>query len=171
MKLTSRLTTSRKIVLSAVALLSFAGIATAASSSFQESDWFFNRSVLTPSQSVLGALTLDETYTFDYATAGIGTTIFRPSARRTFITPVQDMPRAVPGWNSSTVSSTSFYVPTYESYHLPGGFSLDLDSVGSEDNIPVPLPEPSTWMGGLLALAAIGFTQRRRLRRLTANRA
>ncbi|MEY2518606.1 MAG: fibronectin-binding autotransporter adhesin, partial [Verrucomicrobiota bacterium] len=29
----------------------------------------------------------------------------------------------------------------------------------------VPIPEPATWIGGALALGAIGFTQRRRLRR------
>jgi hypothetical protein len=30
----------------------------------------------------------------------------------------------------------------------------------------IPLPEPSTWIGAALAVAAIGFTQRRRLRAL-----
>ncbi len=34
-----------------------------------------------------------------------------------------------------------------------------------------PVPEPSTWIGGTLALAAVGFTQRRRLRGLIACRA
>ena len=169
MKLTSRLVISRKIVFGALSLLSLAGVATAAPSNFQESDWFFSRSVLTPSQSMLGALTLDETYTFDYATAGIGTTIFRPSARRTFITPAEDMPQAVPAWNSSTVPSTSFYVPTYESYQLPGGFSAE-DST-TEELPPLPIPEPSTWIGALLALAAIGFTQRARLAGLIGRRA
>jgi fibronectin-binding autotransporter adhesin len=33
-----------------------------------------------------------------------------------------------------------------------------------------PIPEPSTWIGAALALAAIGFTQRRKLRRLIASR-
>ena len=170
MKLTSRLITSRKIVLSAITLLSLVGIAGAAPS-FKESDWFFlNRSVLTPSQSAKGALTLDETYTFDYATAGIGTTIFRPSTRRTFITPAEDLPQAVAGWNSSTVSSTSFYVPTYESYQLPGGFSVE-DST-TDDLPPLPIiPEPSTWIAAMLALVAIGFTQRARLGGLIGRRA
>jgi MYXO-CTERM domain-containing protein len=31
-----------------------------------------------------------------------------------------------------------------------------------------PVPEPSTWMGGALALAGLAFTQRRRLRKLIA---
>lgn len=35
----------------------------------------------------------------------------------------------------------------------------------------VPVPEPATWIGGALALAALGFTQRRRLRRSLTPRA
>ncbi len=31
-------------------------------------------------------------------------------------------------------------------------------------------PEPSTWMGGALAIAGLAFTQRRRLRKLMARR-
>ncbi|MFZ0915497.1 MAG: autotransporter-associated beta strand repeat-containing protein [Candidatus Udaeobacter sp.] len=33
-----------------------------------------------------------------------------------------------------------------------------------------PVPEPSTWMGGALAIAGLAFTQRRRLKRLMARR-
>ena len=33
-----------------------------------------------------------------------------------------------------------------------------------------PVPEPSTWMGGALAIAGLAFTQRRRLRKLIARR-
>ena len=39
------------------------------------------------------------------------------------------------------------------------------------DGEVVPVPEPSTWVGAALALGAIGFTQRRRLRGLLARRA
>jgi hypothetical protein len=39
------------------------------------------------------------------------------------------------------------------------------------DGEVVPVPEPSTWLGAALALGAIGFTQRRRLRDLLARRA
>ena len=31
-----------------------------------------------------------------------------------------------------------------------------------------PVPEPSTWMGGVLAIAGLAFTQRRKLRKLIA---
>lgn len=39
------------------------------------------------------------------------------------------------------------------------------------DGEVVPVPEPSTWIGAALALGAIGFTQRRRLRGLLARHA
>ena len=34
--------------------------------------------------------------------------------------------------------------------------------------IGAPVPEPSTWVGGVLAIAGLAFTQRRRLRKLIA---
>ena len=36
--------------------------------------------------------------------------------------------------------------------------------------VAAPVPEPSTWMGGALAIAGLAFTQRRRLRKLIARR-
>ena len=33
-----------------------------------------------------------------------------------------------------------------------------------------PVPEPSTWIGGALAIAGLAFTQRRRLRKLWSAR-
>jgi hypothetical protein len=45
---------------------------------------------------------------------------------------------------------------------IPGGYDL----VYSDTNIqlvPTPIPEPSTWIGGALALAALGWISRRRL--------
>ena len=33
--------------------------------------------------------------------------------------------------------------------------------------IAAPVPEPSTWIGGALAIAGLAFTQRRRLRKTT----
>jgi hypothetical protein len=173
MKLTNHLFTTRKIVLAALALFSLAGVGTAAPSIFHDAHYesgalSFNQSVLTPSQSFLGPLTLDESYAFDYATAGIGTTTFRHLDRRTFFTPIQDMPRAVGTSNSSFNSSSTYYMPSFESSYLPGGFSVGEDSADSGFNPLTPVPEPSTWIGGILALAAIGLTQRRRLRALVA---
>jgi autotransporter-associated beta strand protein len=36
--------------------------------------------------------------------------------------------------------------------------------------VAAPVPEPSTWIGGALAIAGLAFTQRRRLKRLIARR-
>jgi PEP-CTERM motif len=36
--------------------------------------------------------------------------------------------------------------------------------------IGAPVPEPSTWVGGVLAIAGLAFTQRRRLRKLITRR-
>lgn len=54
-------------------------------------------------------------------------------------------------------------------------FSIDYaGGVGGNDIvltlIGAPVPEPSTWMGGVLAIAGLAFTQRRRLRKLIAQR-
>lgn len=45
---------------------------------------------------------------------------------------------------------------------LPGGYSLVYHDT---DLQLVPIPEPATWIGGSLVLAALAFSQRRRLRR------
>ncbi|PYJ85076.1 MAG: hypothetical protein DME70_10170 [Verrucomicrobia bacterium] len=42
-----------------------------------------------------------------------------------------------------------------------GAWTPDVD----REVIPTAAPEPSTWIGAALALAAIGFTARRKLRR------
>src|SRR4029077_2836907 len=34
--------------------------------------------------------------------------------------------------------------------------------------VAAPVPEPSTWIGGALTIAGLAFTQRRKLRKLTA---
>ena len=36
--------------------------------------------------------------------------------------------------------------------------------------VAAPVPEPSTWIGGALAIAGLAFTQRRRLRKVIARR-
>ena len=38
------------------------------------------------------------------------------------------------------------------------------------DGEVAPVPEPSTWIGGALAIAAVAFTQRRRLRNVIPRR-
>ena len=46
----------------------------------------------------------------------------------------------------------------------PNTFSIDYAGGDGNDIVltAIAVPEPSTWVGGALALAALGFTQRRR---------
>ena len=56
------------------------------------------------------------------------------------------------------------------------GTVFSVDYTGGDDNDIVltvtaaPVPEPSTWMGGALAMAGLAFTQRRKLRKVLARR-
>jgi autotransporter-associated beta strand protein len=85
-----------------------------------------------------------------------------------------------------TISFNSLAAPTAASYTLisytgtlsgtfdnvsglPSGYMLEYNP-GEIDLVAV-VPEPGTWIGAALALAAIGFSQRRRLRGLIAPRA
>ena len=47
---------------------------------------------------------------------------------------------------------------------IPSGYNLVYSNTDIE-LVPIAIPEPSTWMGGALALGAIGFVARRRLGR------
>jgi hypothetical protein len=47
--------------------------------------------------------------------------------------------------------------------NLPAGYSL-LYLPTELDLVPTAIPEPATWIGGVLALGALAFAQRRRLR-------
>jgi hypothetical protein len=68
------------------------------------------------------------------------------------------------GLNAAQLASIQFY----------GGDGTGAYTMGAvilADGEIVPVPEPSTWIGAALTLAAIGLTQRRRLRGLIARRA
>jgi fibronectin-binding autotransporter adhesin len=70
------------------------------------------------------------------------------------------------GTSSYTLATYSSITGTFNSViDLPMGYTL---VYGANELDLVPVPEPSTWIGAALALAAIGFTQRRRLRSLLA---
>jgi hypothetical protein len=61
-----------------------------------------------------------------------------------------------------------FYSDSGSTFLGFGSWPTDLDG----EVIPLAaVPEPSTWIGAALALAAIGFTQRKKLRGLVASRA
>jgi autotransporter-associated beta strand protein len=65
------------------------------------------------------------------------------------------------GLTQAQLGSISFYSGAGTGFLGTGGFAPDMDGE------VVPVPEPSTWIGALLALGAIGFAQRKRFRRLS----
>jgi autotransporter-associated beta strand protein len=66
------------------------------------------------------------------------------------------------GLTASQLAQISFYSDNGSTFLGIGSWGLDLDG----EVVPVvPVPEPSTWIGAGLALAAMAWTQRRRLRR------
>jgi fibronectin-binding autotransporter adhesin len=75
---------------------------------------------------------------------------------------------------SGTFDGTSSYtLATYASVSGTFNTVTGLDPgyqliYGTNSLIAAPIPEPSTWIGGALALAAVGFVQRGKLRRLIA---
>lgn len=180
MKPTSCLCTARKIALAAASLVcatstALAGVADR-ESILQEAHNYsgaisINPASFFPSTSNLGALTLDNVYSFDYASAGIGTLIFRSISRpQPTLTFAAEMPRAVGNWTSQ---STPWENPFFSgaSPNFTYGRNLLVTDDTDTDSLGGPLaaaPEPATWIGAALALAVIGFTQRRRLRGLIA---
>jgi hypothetical protein len=178
MKLTSHLFTSRKIVLGAVSLVyaastAFAGVAER-ESILQEANTYsgalsINPASYSPQAGSFGALTLDSFYSFDYASAGIGTVVFRAqNSRPNLVLESHDVSRPVGLWNTR---SSSFNTPLYfdSSPFDRGSGSFDSQSIDGEN--VVAAPEPSTWLAGTLALLAIGFVQRGRLRGLIGRHA
>ena len=67
------------------------------------------------------------------------------------------------GTSSYTLATYSSIIGTFNSViDLPAGYTL---VYGANELDLVPVPEPGTWIGAALALAAIGFTQRKRFAR------
>jgi hypothetical protein len=167
MKLTSYFSISKKMLLAGAVLLCASEFSAGRSMLNQEVD-VFRAEILGSNDSLRGALTFDNFYRFDYANAGIGTVTFRASSKQfqSFVLD-QDSPRAVGGRFSET---SSFISPDFAS----GGSSFFVnprfDDATSPD-IVAAVPEPSTWLAGALALAALGFVRRRSLRRLNIHRA
>lgn len=179
MKVTSRLFRFRKMLLTGTVLLCVSPV-------FAESST--NRSILEQGRSevnifrphaarsndlLIGALTLDNVYSFDFANAGIGTLIFRARPNRTSAILAEEiareMPQVVGDWSreSSAFESVNFFPSA--GFHRRADSSLSFDSEADGDPFSGPItaaPEPSTWVGAALALIAIGFTQRRKVSRL-----
>jgi hypothetical protein len=119
----------------------------------------------------MGALTLDNVYRFDFATAGIGTVVFRtrPSQFRAF-TIDRDMPRAFERWASISDSGSlirSNFVGTSGFFRIPSTYVAFDDQLPTDPTLPViAVPEASTWLSAALALVALAFARRRWLRQL-----
>lgn len=123
--------------------------------------------------SLIGALTLNNVYAFDFARAGIGTLIFRAESSRIPLDLIpQDMPRPVGGWASESDSFSNLSFSGTTPFYRGTGRSLAFDDQSGTDPLGgevIAAPETSTWIAGALALGMIGFTQRRRIARRFAS--
>jgi hypothetical protein len=169
MKLTSRFVVFQRTLFVAAVLLGSAELCAGRSVLDQErSEFDFARAEFFGSNDLFkGALTLENLYSFDYASAGIGTVIFRSNSKQfqSYIID-HDSPRAVGSWASPSESdpfiSPSFAAlsPSFERGRSISAFDDSTDP--TSPGILAPVPEPSTWIGGALLLAFVVFTQRRR---------
>jgi autotransporter-associated beta strand protein len=74
----------------------------------------------------------------------------------------------LPGIDPTQLSQIQFIDPVG---FAGGTYSASFAATNLNEIVPgLPIPEPSTWITGALALAAIGFTQRRLLRGLLTRR-
>jgi autotransporter-associated beta strand protein len=68
------------------------------------------------------------------------------------------------GLTIAQLNSINFYSDSGSTFLGTANWGLDLDGEIVPTLVPVPIPEPGTWIGGALALGAVAFAQRRRLR-------
>jgi autotransporter-associated beta strand protein len=128
----------------------------------------------------VGALTLTASNVIFGGNAGnLGTyavDIAGATSDRLNITGVLDLSSAFDQitFNGTADGTTTYVLATYTSETgtfntslptMPSGYSL-VYGANELDLTPTAVPEPSTWLTGALAVSAILFTQRRRLRRL-----
>lgn len=166
MKSTSSLFTFQKILLAGAVLLCVPP------ASAEVKVEIFRTHAARSNDFLMGALTLDNVYAFDFATAGIGSVTFRAKSNRAFTTfadeITREMPRTVGDWTNQTSSFLNMNFVSSGGFHRPITNRLAFDTEADTDvfapNLAV-MPEPSTWVGAALALAAIGFTQRGRFLR------
>jgi hypothetical protein len=120
-------------------------------------------------ESSVGALTLDTVYSFDFADLGFGKLTF---VRRP---PNLDYLR----FSESTVVVPEVITARRYVYNYDASAPANVWSRGSNVallevspanpvDLPEPIPEPSTWLAGALAVAAIAWTQLRRRRRFVS---
>jgi hypothetical protein len=75
----------------------------------------------------------------------------------------------------SAITGTFTGIPQGGTVVGSNGTVFSVSYTGGDGNdivltVLAPVPEPSTWMGGALAIAGLAFTQRRRLRKFIARR-
>jgi autotransporter-associated beta strand protein len=138
-----------------------------------------NGAIVTGTSSAgLGALSLQSSATFDFGTVGAGTFTFGSFTANTNTLTILN-------WTSgaSALTQTSGVDGTDDRLIFSGVPDANLAFINFNGTPAaailldtgfyevVPVPETSTWVTGALALAAIGFTQRRRICRLLERRA
>jgi autotransporter-associated beta strand protein len=69
------------------------------------------------------------------------------------------------------ITYTGTRTGTFDVVTPPAGYVVSYDIPGEIDLIMTSIPEPATWIGGALALGAIGFTQRKRLQTVKRRKA
>ena len=78
--------------------------------------------------------------------------------------------------NGGAITGTFAGIPQGGTVVGSNGTVFSVSYTGGDGNdivltaVAAPVPEPSTWIGGTLAIAGLAFTQRRRLRKLIARR-
>jgi autotransporter-associated beta strand protein len=70
----------------------------------------------------------------------------------------------ITGLTPVQLNSIRFYSDAGSTFLGTANWGLDLDGEIVPTLVPVPIPEPGTWIGGALALGAVASAQRRRLR-------
>jgi hypothetical protein len=128
----------------------------------------------------IGVLTLNSNLIFSFTSGTIGAYLVDLSGAASDLLELGGILNLNGSFDQLTLSGTpdgtsSYTLATYSSVsgvfdlvNVPANYQL---IYGGTDLILAPIPEPSTWIGGALVLAAIGFQQRRRLRGLLALRA
>lgn len=128
----------------------------------------------------IGVLTLNSNLIFSFTSGTIGAYLVDLSGAASDLLELGGVLNLNGSFDQLTLSGTpdgtsSYTLATYSSVsgvfdlvNVPANYQL---IYGGTDLILAPIPEPSTWIGGALVLAAIAFQQRRRLRELLARRA
>ena len=132
-----------------------------------------------------GALTLNNTSIFSADLQNVGsydkvnltgmlalanTSVLEVNTLGGFTTTAGQMFTLINNDGTDAISGTFSNAPTDGSIIISGSFSfyVNYDGGTGNDLVLTTVPEPSTWLAAALALGAIGFSQRRRLRACAA---